>query len=516
MTLPRPSTNASSTPPSDKDIASIQRRLAGISNALQTIRLETADSGISAVQVEKLLQSRRDAYVTFLSPVRRIPPEVWERIFLLIPEDFIMVSRVCRFWRRAAVSIPSLWPNDLLVSLKPLEKDSYRTMFSRFLRMPHEPAISACLLDRKNAPLPSNINVVLDLRDIAWRVPLKQLFVAPEFVRQLFGDDYVERNYWSSLEELVIDRSENKSGSIPSLREIDPIVLTHLSALTHLTINLKNRITRLSIQAPWHQLEYLHLDGGFSDALDILRIVAACPQLRTLILACRRTIQRRGRSTARAILPNLCTLILMGGDDVTALLAYLQLPMLKYLRLAAQVFSASMAHTDRYQDSAEDIMRFVKASACQLSQLELHSVALVDLNISNCFRMMPGLDALRLVDDGGMPDVLECLRTGYRERHAGQMPVHPLPKLRALLVETVVPQNWPRELFNAMCNLRSTAHIRCSEGIQLAQASLTHGTGPFRIHSELSRFVRSLGPSVGVSLQLPYVKVARKARKARK
>ncbi|KJA21391.1 hypothetical protein HYPSUDRAFT_67736 [Hypholoma sublateritium FD-334 SS-4] len=510
MAPPRPLMNHSSTPLSNKEITSFQRRVADINNALQIIRLETADSGIATVQVEKLLRMRRHAYVTSLSLVRRIPPEVWERIFLLIPEEFIVVSRVCRFWRRVAVSIPSLWPNDLLVYLTPHEKDSHRPMISRFLRTPHEPAMSACILSRKNAPLPSNIKIILNLRDVAWRVPLKRLFVVPEFVRQLFGADYVHKKYWGSLKELVIDRSESQGGSIASLRETDPITLTHLSALTHLTINLKNRITRLSIQAPWNQLEYLHLDGGYSDAIDCVWIVVSCPQLRTLILACRRTIQRRSRSTKRVILHSLRTLILMGGDDITAMLSHFQMPVLKFLRLAAQVFSRSKAH-NRYQDSAEDITHFVKASACTLIQLELHSVALVDFEIPNCFRAMPGLDFLRLVDDGGMPDVLECLRTAHRESHAEDMPVHLLPKLRALLVDTAVPEHWPRELFNAMCHLRSTIYIRGCEGSRLVTASLTHRTEPFRVNSELSSFVRSLAPFEGINLQLPYVKATRKA-----
>ena len=512
MRPPRHSTNDSCAPLSHKEIASMQRRLAGITGALQTIRLETADSGISVVQVEKLLRSRRDAYVTSLSPVRRMPPEVWERIFLHIPEEFIVVSQVCRFWRRVAVSTPSLWPNDVLVFLKPLANDfPCRPLISRFLRTSYKPGMSACLLDRRNAPLPSNISIILDLRYIPWRVPLRQLLVAPEFVTQLFGDNYVEKEYWSSLEELVIDQSENKRGSILSLSETRPVVLTDLSALTHLTINLKNRITRSSIQAPWHQLEYLHLDGSFSNAVDCAWIVASCPELRTLILACRQTIQRRDRSTKRAMLHNLCVLVLMGGDDITALLSYFQFPVLQYLRVAAQVFSLPKAH-DRYQDSAEDIMHFVDASGCPLSRLELHNVALTDFELRNCFSTMPDLDMLHLVDSGGMADVLECLRTGVRDPRYGGKPVLPLPKLTVLLVETVVPENWPRQLFNAMCNLRSTVDIIGCEGSKMVQANLMHGTRPFTVHSELSRFVRSLGQSEGINLQLPYVKEMRTAR----
>ena len=201
----------------------------------------------------------------------------------------------------------------------------------------------------------------------------------------------------------------------------------------------------------------------------------------------------------------------MGGDDITALLSYFQFPVLQYLRVAAQVFSLPKAH-DRYQDSAEDIMHFVDASGCPLSRLELHNVALTDFELRNCFSTMPDLDMLHLVDSGGMADVLECLRTGVRDPRYGGKPVLPLPKLTVLLVETVVPENWPRQLFNAMCNLRSTVDIIGCEGSKMVQANLMHGTRPFTVHSELSRFVRSLGQSEGINLQLPYVKEMRTAR----
>lgn len=494
-------------PLSDKEVLSLQKRIQAISTALQTIQLERAIMETRGLdrQMETFLRARRDAYVASLSPLRRIPLEIWEHIFLYIPNEVIPVSQVCRIWRRVAVGIPTLWPKELLVFLHPLHPHPNlgSTVYACLTRTSDSHGLSACLLNRKKSPSPSRFSIKLDLRTILRRNPFKQLYMVSEFARDLFGDDYLREKYWEGLAELVIDRSPGRRGGIPSLHATKPISLMHLHSLTRLTLSMTNRITHSNFPAPWQQLEYLHLDASYSYALDYISIIFKCQRLKTLILACHTLANRREPLDGRILVPHLETLTLIGHDNIAVLLTHLELPALKYLSLSSHVNTPTRLRV--YKDSAEDIMRLIETSQCTIIELTLHGIHLDDSEIPFCFHTMPELRILRVADNGGMTELLACLRTGYRRQGGRGAPMHLVPKLTTLLVETNSPAHWPQDSFNAMCNLRRYTDIRGSEGNRLGKVRLIHRIRPFTVYTELSKFVRSLIDVEGIVVDVPYI-----------
>ncbi|TFK44922.1 hypothetical protein BDQ12DRAFT_42202 [Crucibulum laeve] len=114
------------------------------------------------VALRSLLKSRYrahreiSAYTSLISPVRNIPAEIWEQIFLycLTNEDFILprpnnapllLCQVSRSWRRIATSIPSLWCSLSIQMTRQLHRKTFlESWLSRSGNLPLSLEISWC------------------------------------------------------------------------------------------------------------------------------------------------------------------------------------------------------------------------------------------------------------------------------------------------------------------------------------------------------------------------------------
>ncbi|KAF6749631.1 hypothetical protein DFP72DRAFT_540680 [Ephemerocybe angulata] len=152
---PVPQLLVSNYPPTDTQVYQINQAIAGA----ETLLLSLEYNGGRAKQCEACKEFI-GAHKQTLSICRRIPPEIWQEVFLqLIPSDpqiilpiryWIASTQVCRTWRVAGLSLPELWS-----FVPPVRLSNSRTEEPRFVASLHQflsRSIPAPLRIRIDAP----------------------------------------------------------------------------------------------------------------------------------------------------------------------------------------------------------------------------------------------------------------------------------------------------------------------------------------------------------------------------
>lgn len=96
--------STSNIEPLDFQADEMRHRIAEIDDVYKAIYLET----IPWKDFSPLLLDRRRVYSAIVSPIRRVPPEIWSEIFQYELVDMFVFSVDCRMWKRAALSSPGL------------------------------------------------------------------------------------------------------------------------------------------------------------------------------------------------------------------------------------------------------------------------------------------------------------------------------------------------------------------------------------------------------------------------
>ncbi|KAF7375638.1 hypothetical protein MSAN_00452900 [Mycena sanguinolenta] len=119
--------------PTDLEVLEIQSFLAEPTRRLKSLDAEIADLQKS---IDKLIEERDglktyvDAHQALISPVRRLPRDIVQEIFLVcLPthrncvmsatEAPILLGRICSAWRAISLSLPSLWASLHVVEPQP-------------------------------------------------------------------------------------------------------------------------------------------------------------------------------------------------------------------------------------------------------------------------------------------------------------------------------------------------------------------------------------------------------------
>ncbi|KAK7448878.1 hypothetical protein VKT23_013610 [Stygiomarasmius scandens] len=114
--------------PSDAKVSQVQQQIHDARSLIDQCDLEIGRlrSTISLLEEQKKRITRRiDEYHALISPVRKIPVEIWTEIFSIFLEDScnlhityykislptLRLSHVCGFWRTIVMSTPKLWSN---------------------------------------------------------------------------------------------------------------------------------------------------------------------------------------------------------------------------------------------------------------------------------------------------------------------------------------------------------------------------------------------------------------------
>jgi len=286
------------------------------------------------------LLASKHAHQGLLSPIRRTPPELLAKIFILcLPVDqFVMINvldaplllaQICRRWREIVLSTPRLW-NSLCVVEHLLEE---LIPFNRIL------LIKVWLSRSGNLPLSISINGFhnstnpQDLMDVlipfASRWSNLALHLPQPLVEWLLCNSDVST---SPLETLSLTITT-------SLVEGNPLMFTPTaSRLRNITVSVDSLIPPL-LKFPWSQLTELR-SGGILEMQYCFDIFRLCPSLTHLSL---RNIQDPSDAAGRPVvtMPRLSWLELGAWHSALGpLLDNLAVPSLLYFSRTPLGFGA--------------------------------------------------------------------------------------------------------------------------------------------------------------------------------
>ncbi|KDQ65169.1 hypothetical protein JAAARDRAFT_116648, partial [Jaapia argillacea MUCL 33604] len=100
--------------PSDIDLNSELSKLHGELIDLEAEMVESLDGTELLQRREAEIRMRSHHIKSLLSPIRRLPPEVLSKVFLMCMDEvaeiqILRLTEVCLHWREVALSSPTLW-----------------------------------------------------------------------------------------------------------------------------------------------------------------------------------------------------------------------------------------------------------------------------------------------------------------------------------------------------------------------------------------------------------------------
>ncbi|KAJ6457082.1 hypothetical protein C8R47DRAFT_175005 [Mycena vitilis] len=346
------------------------------------------DYEISRIQsiLGPLLQQRADletyqrCCTSALSPIRKLPPEILQTIFIASasskPDALPVVGQVSQYWRDIVIGTPKLWSNISVGRTRYTYTQRYYDLASLFL----ERAANRLLTISIRYPVDTRLLALLCTYPHRWgtlRLSSKDL----QFYRSL------------DLQSLPLPMLETFE-IVEAVTESHPTEIVSLTAPRLREVILKSPLKLWSL--PWKSLTRLQYD--VPDTTDALRILKLCPQLEEC------TFDRL--MVPKPADPNI-------ESEVRLLLP---LRKLRFLRIAADATSAQGIMQDFFgcltapalvslqivgQWSADGFKEFLSRSQCELESLSLCTGYMKDEPIIDVLETQPSLTTLVLDADTG-------------------------------------------------------------------------------------------------------------------
>ncbi|KAJ7118967.1 hypothetical protein C8R44DRAFT_187045 [Mycena epipterygia] len=353
-------------------------------------QFERYDPEISRVQgILTSLQERRrslqwyqDCCRSLLSPIRKLPPEILEIIFLACmgPEPAMVIpvaGQVCRYWRGIVLGCPKLWSN---ISVG-------RTRFT-FIQRYHD--FASLFLERSsNRLLSVSIRSPADSR-------LVQL-LAPHVHRwQLLRLSAIDMDFYNSLgldtDLAALEKLEIVQANILEPTDADSITILHAPKLRDVV--LKNPFKIWSL--PWGQLTRVqyHVEA----ARDGLQLLQSCPQLVECSLDGLNVAENVDLIPHLRPLHNLRFLRLNVDINVSAAAVSQTILQAFFARLTTPNL-ISLEVIGKW--SPEDVTEFISRSECALENLTLGTGYMKDEKIIPVLENVPLLKSLAVDADIG-------------------------------------------------------------------------------------------------------------------
>ncbi|KAF7293974.1 F-box domain-containing protein [Mycena kentingensis (nom. inval.)] len=241
-----------------------------------------------------------DAHTALLSPVRRLPPELLQEIFVAcLSEDNttmtasqapLLLTRICSSWRNLAQATPRLWSTIHIVALTNQTYDSTHLYVAqkREERMVHLLEVAQCWLARSgDYPLSITVTVrvvreeFVDRLPSSWPVfPILELLLRPKVLRRW-------RNVQLHLPDTLMDAMRLETLPLTATPILQSVRLSRGVFAMNLHIRA-HALTELpdNLGLPLAQLETLTI-GPFSWAVaqypemrQLLSFIDRCPRLR--------------------------------------------------------------------------------------------------------------------------------------------------------------------------------------------------------------------------------------------
>lgn len=264
----------------------------------------------------------RALYTRILSPVRTMPSEILEQIFILAASQRLssrmVVSHVCRHWRHTALGCSQLW-STLDGDIQGLTSQSHLAYIATNLTRAHNQPLS---MTRTRASLSKFSNgamaIVNSLRRHSWKeLSWRNMdFVCFDAVIHSLN---ISRQHETHLERLelhcVPDAFFHTDGH-PQINQNSGLMrFRTFSNLTHLSLSLCYNLDFNTLSAPWHQLTYLSLNAVSVEQSLLLQTICQCVILQDLSLSFQSTTSPVVSAPASpTTLPCLHRMSLTSGD----------------------------------------------------------------------------------------------------------------------------------------------------------------------------------------------------------
>ncbi|KAF7356312.1 hypothetical protein MVEN_00963500 [Mycena venus] len=372
------------------------------------------------------LQERVDPYLALLSPVRAMPPEILQEIFvaclptrycaIMHPSDSpLLLGRVCSAWRTIALSTPELWSSVHVVVLPSPESAAPCELLRTWLQRSGNWPLSISVFIPLGRGFEENLRTFMDII-LPYSPRWKSLRLLqrnwPELLCKLTSEDV------PLLEVLQIAHASFDSHAIrflaipPNLRDLS---LKCSQGDAHIPPRRWDRITSLCLESGKN---FFNLDAG-----QVLELIEQCANLRSCRLGF--PVQATGGPSLSTSAAHQITLLHLSSLSLTAdiittspfnmvnFLAALVLPSLRALDLSGVciVYSGVPVVSDVLFALDELVCR----SSCDVQSLRVQFVEGDPEALVRCLRRCPGLTSLDLVqpgifDDGEPSDLTPALR----------------------------------------------------------------------------------------------------------
>ncbi|KDQ51323.1 hypothetical protein JAAARDRAFT_199159 [Jaapia argillacea MUCL 33604] len=340
---------------------------------------------------------------SLLAPIRKLPPEVLARIFILclpdaeyVPVDIttmpLLTSRICYHWREVALHTPVLW-SSMALSIPSSPSLRQSLSFPNILRLwmtRSEPYPVSIRIGRTSGYSSNFILTAMHVVEVAaqyshrWKRISLQL---PSFC--LSPLTQIHKSDTPILENLSL----NNTAPDPTHHLATLTFLTSPSHLRELSLsNLPQTVWDIGDSFPSTQLTKLHILRGTGarcwSAYEWLKILTLVPNITECIAHIdnfpdRDPSQRPPRPIGTLELPHLCSLTLniRGSNVLEHFLGGLVLPQLSYLEITGE---------DPWPQSP--LQSLINRSSCSLRTAIFHA-GLYDPQL---FVLMPSLSRLSL------------------------------------------------------------------------------------------------------------------------
>ncbi|KAJ7506749.1 hypothetical protein B0H11DRAFT_1850270 [Mycena galericulata] len=337
--------------PSESEVAEIRALLVEPLNALIQLSAEISEREVAIGDLKarfESLMNQVDLHKALMSPVRRIPQEILQEIFIAcLPTHNALVDsreapqilgRICSYWRTVAYSTPELWSS---IHIAPMTErfSGYVTQRSRLKFV----ELVATWLDR-SAPLPLSISYSLQATWTSLGSEPEGIGLVNQLYRVCRRIRHLEvsgQMLTSEIQPLLTLDAESlpllESVKIRSPQGLHPSTLASWSdiKIIHiphlLRLSLYFEINPVENALPWAHLTELNIVGAYSGLTrnGALQVLRRCPNLERCRL---NIITGPSLVIEPAITLSRLTAFILGGiDDFDEFIACLSLPTLRYL-----------------------------------------------------------------------------------------------------------------------------------------------------------------------------------------
>ncbi|KAJ7063640.1 hypothetical protein C8F01DRAFT_85897 [Mycena amicta] len=327
------------------------------------------------------LQRFKECCGSVTSPIRKLPPEILQIIFLTCmggkPDIIPVVGQICQHWRNITLDTPELWSNISVGRTRFVTNRKYHSLASLFL----ERSAKRPLLITLRQPANATLIELLAQHTERWKT-LRLSCVQFSFYSSLA----LHAPSFNSLEALeILHQSTLDRQNIPS-----PVSLTRAPKLWRVILKDPLRFWEL----PWRQLTDVQYDTTLvQDGIDLLR---KCSN----IVKC--SLGGLQQASAKEIdasirLPHLeslrlavdsATVVRQAHTIMTPFFARLSVPKLTSLELVGQW-------------SPDEFVDFLTRNDCKLAHLSLATGYIKDEKIIQVLEALPLLQSLVLDADIG-------------------------------------------------------------------------------------------------------------------